>query len=33
MLDFFTFFAFLAMVVGPALVATFYSVKTKAPQP
>jgi hypothetical protein len=29
MIDVFTFFAFLAMVLGPALVATFYSVKTK----
>jgi hypothetical protein len=32
MLDLFTFLAFLAMVLGPALVATFYSVKTNAHQ-
>ena len=30
MLDVFTFIAFLVIVLGPPLVASFYSVKTKA---
>ena len=30
MIDVFTFVAFLMIVLGPALVASFYSVRTKA---